>query len=495
MFSWKQALTACALASPTAWASHAAPVHDVQRLLGYGGAIPHFQSYLITGNREHLELARIDLEQAIKITEQQSADNLYAQRLLVTLQAYQSALPYAQNLKEQGKAAPDILARLPISEAEAISALSYWHNDWAMDERERQTNATLVAAAAVILIIALLTLLYRRRDYRQLVSQAIQDRRLFTHFDRTVTSLTDLKDTDGLGFFEIQGQTVAYASSAAQLMRADKPPTNIEELTGLFPAPYDNQFAMAIHQASQFKLSKTLDIKSPPNTWRITLEPIADTPHMLGLIQLLVPVSRKELENAQQTTLQIAFNRAARIKRLTSGLRQAKEQLTSLEKAAHKDPLTDLYNRLGFGERLRAEVQRARRKDQTLGVLMVDVDRFKVINDTYGHAVGDQALKLIADTLQRLVRSEGGDIVGRLGGDEFIVVLADASAEHANRTLKMARTLLASESIPQCPDESVRVDISGGAVTLNPTKDEPGEVIKLADAALYRAKEKRPAQA
>ena len=471
------------------------PVHQIQRLLGYGGAIPSLQNFLIAGNPEQIALAQVDIEQAIKIAEAHADSNTNAARVLITLQAYQRALPVALELRQEGLSPQQIQQRLQLSDTDALQALIRWQQQIDSENRTGGWVSIFVSVLAVLIITVLLTLLFKRRDYPQILRDSRQVRRSLNHLDRTLTGISDLKDTEGMGFFEVAGEQINHATSATRLMRADTPPQTLEQLLQLFPEPACHDLAHAIYQVQQLQVPLAIDIKSAQSRYRISLEPITGSDQILGLIQLLVPISRKELESAQKTTMQIASDRAGRIKRLTAGLRSAKEQLASLEKAAHKDPLTDLYNRLGFGERLRAEVQRARRKDQTLGVLMVDVDRFKAVNDTYGHAVGDQALKLIADTLQRLVRSEGGDIVGRLGGDEFIVVLADASAEHANRTLKMARTLLADEPIPQCPDESIRVDISGGAVTLNPARDEPGEVIKLADAALYRAKEQRSKQA
>lgn len=100
-----------------------------------------------------------------------------------------------------------------------------------------------------------------------------------------------------------------------------------------------------------------------------------------------------------------------------------------LEQLASTDPLTQLLNRRALTERLAGELDRARRYNHALALLMVDLDHFKQVNDTYGHPVGDQVLREIADTLLREVRTV--DIVARYGGEEFVVVLPEQGEEGA----------------------------------------------------------------
>lgn len=469
------------------------PVDQIQRLMGYGGFIHGFKNYVLRGEEEMLTQAELDLNQVLSIIQPLAQTDPNAQRVLVTLNAYQDAIEEARQLKRQGLPPEQIDDAVRVSDLDALKALGRLELEHANRQRMHSIQQTWIQGAGLLSIGAALFLAGLAHSYRRklngLTDQVNHANSAQHHFDRTLMTLNDLNDTEGLGFFEAEGKIIRQATSLARLMQAKQAPTDRDMLLKLFPIEIRKALKNHLSDVQQFATPKSVILKHEEKQFRLTLEPVAQSQRVLGVVQRLVPVSRKELVKAQQVTEQIATDRAGRIKRLTAGLREAKEQLASLEQAAHKDPLTDLYNRLGFGERLRAEVQRARRKNETLGVLMVDVDKFKRVNDEFGHAVGDQALKLVADTLQRLVRSEGGDIVGRLGGDEFIVVLADATAEHASRTLKMAKTLLADEIIPQCPDESIRVMISGGAVTLNPEKDEPGEVIKLADAALYKEKE------
>lgn len=474
------------------------PAGELHRLLGYGGFIHGLKNFVLRGNPETLTQAELDLEQAIALTEPYQ-DDINGQRLLVTLLAYQDMIARAREMHQQGASPTEIDRVIQVSDLDALKALNRWTNQVQADQQraERQTW-WLITATAISTLLCLLFMgsqFYFMRRSRALIRQARGSELANHHLDRTLMGLTDLSDTDGLGFFQLQGNQVKHSGTLARLLHSLQMPNTLDDLCGLLPQAGRSALVDAVTRARAFSTPQRIDIATPPSTLRISLEPVPGSDQLLGLIQRLAPVRRHELESAQKTTEQIASDRAGRIKRLTQGLRQAKEQLATLERAAHKDPLTDLFNRLGFSERLRAEVQRARRKGQTLGVLMVDVDHFKHINDTYGHAIGDQALITVAETLQRLVRSDGGDIVGRLGGDEFIVILADANAQHGNRTLKMAKTLLADEEIPHCPDKDVRIEISGGAMTLNPATDEPGEIIKLADAALYEAKGQKREQA
>jgi two-component system, cell cycle response regulator len=159
-----------------------------------------------------------------------------------------------------------------------------------------------------------------------------------------------------------------------------------------------------------------------------------------------------------------------------------------LEHLATTDPLTQLSNRRALMERLGAELDRARRYALTLSVLMIDLDHFKSVNDTFGHGVGDEVLREVAKILEREARSV--DIVARMGGEEFVVALPETSREGA---------IVFAERIRQRVEESqlftgeqyswLRVTVSIGSATVPEipamTTDE---FLAAADAALYRAK-------
>ncbi len=163
--------------------------------------------------------------------------------------------------------------------------------------------------------------------------------------------------------------------------------------------------------------------------------------------------------------------------------KRAEEQLTHL---AHYDVLTNLPNRVLFYDRLRHALAQARRHQYTVGVMFIDVDRFKNINDTLGHAVGDILLQQVSQRLSGAIRT--ADTVGRLGGDEFAIVLSSiAAADHAQA---VADKIIAQFSEPfRLGKAEVYVTASVG-ITLYPhDATDQDALIRNADIAMYRAKE------
>ncbi|HXT48242.1 MAG TPA: diguanylate cyclase [Gemmatimonadaceae bacterium] len=157
-----------------------------------------------------------------------------------------------------------------------------------------------------------------------------------------------------------------------------------------------------------------------------------------------------------------------------------------LEVLALTDALTQTLNRRALMDRLESELDRARRYSLTLSLLMVDLDHFKTVNDTFGHLAGDEALRGVARVLQREARSV--DVVARYGGEEFVVILPETGEEGAVKVAERIRARVAeqpSEGVAAIPSVTVSV---GVATVLSTGIQAPEEVIALADEALYRAK-------
>ncbi|MBF0271011.1 MAG: EAL domain-containing protein [Magnetococcales bacterium] len=157
-----------------------------------------------------------------------------------------------------------------------------------------------------------------------------------------------------------------------------------------------------------------------------------------------------------------------------------------LERLAFYDALTGLPNRMFFQERLAQDLARARRMEAQLALMFIDLDRFKWVNDTLGHAAGDNLLKQISQRLRDCVRES--DTVARLGGDEFTIILADlANTDHV---AQVAQKLIATVCEPvHILEQNVYVGASVG-IALFPTDSGNQEtLIKLADMAMYQAKE------
>jgi two-component system, cell cycle response regulator len=159
-----------------------------------------------------------------------------------------------------------------------------------------------------------------------------------------------------------------------------------------------------------------------------------------------------------------------------------------LEQLAQTDPLTQLLNRRALTERITAEMERALRYDSTLALLMIDLDHFKRVNDTYGHLVGDDVLRDVAQLLSQTIR--GSDIVARYGGEEFLVLLPeteDGGAESFAERLREAveQHEFAKDSLA----EALKLTASVGVAVFPAARIENVEdLFQRADAALYRAK-------
>jgi len=155
--------------------------------------------------------------------------------------------------------------------------------------------------------------------------------------------------------------------------------------------------------------------------------------------------------------------------------------------AADRDPVTGLYNHRAIHQRLRVEFQRAVAVDKPLSVVMMDLNDFKLFNDTYGHPVGDDVLKQVASALS--ASSRPGDLLGRYGGDEFIAVLPDTDLDTAVDVAKSVQDRMSSVGFKRHNDErTVPVTLSFGVAAYPQNGTTRHELLTLADSNLYEAK-------
>jgi diguanylate cyclase (GGDEF)-like protein len=157
-----------------------------------------------------------------------------------------------------------------------------------------------------------------------------------------------------------------------------------------------------------------------------------------------------------------------------------------LEKSARTDALTGLYNRQYLEESIEKIVNQAKRSETPYGILMADIDYFKMINDTYGHDVGDEAIRVIAQTLEENTRES--DLVVRYGGEEFIVLLYNCDAEYVKSIAEKIRVAFSKKKIKAGNGISFSKTISIGAGIYPEQSESFWKVIKFADVALYHAK-------
>lgn len=162
----------------------------------------------------------------------------------------------------------------------------------------------------------------------------------------------------------------------------------------------------------------------------------------------------------------------------TQELKQARDDL---ERLAETDPMTRLYNRMKMDNLLTTEIQRAQRYQTTFSIILFDLDNFKDINDTRGHQIGDQLLEELASVIRYRVRNT--DVIGRWGGDEFLIISPETNLEDAALLAETIRITLSTHTFKN----NIRITSSFGVATWleNDSKDT---LIDRADKALYKAK-------
>ncbi len=161
--------------------------------------------------------------------------------------------------------------------------------------------------------------------------------------------------------------------------------------------------------------------------------------------------------------------------------------MSELEYYSTHDPLTGLHNRRYFNEMLEYEIGRSERHNHEFTILMLDLDDFKDVNDTFGHPCGDSVLKLVAEAMNSFVRK--GDLVTRIGGDEFAIILTETGKENANIVAEKLRTELKKIQFDGTNEKTFHVTTSIGIVTYPTDAKSASDLMTGVDLGLYRAKE------
>lgn len=172
--------------------------------------------------------------------------------------------------------------------------------------------------------------------------------------------------------------------------------------------------------------------------------------------------------------------------RVHQQLRTIRRLQDELAADATHDPLTGLCNRRRLRTVMDDAVAHARARHEPLSMLMIDIDHFKAINDTYGHHVGDRALVALADILRRSTRE--ADELTRFGGEEFTVLMPGVTAEQAAERAEGVRSRCERSSVARGLTGEIRLTVSIGVACLSPGVESPRELLEAADQALYQAK-------
>jgi len=207
--------------------------------------------------------------------------------------------------------------------------------------------------------------------------------------------------------------------------------------------------------------------------------PIIQSGAVGSVVQLVV--NREEGSNLQEVMpfLSVYLREAAPVI-------EAKRLMDTLRESNLRDAMTGLHNRRFLEEYVDTLVATSSLRKTQISILMLDVDYFKKVNDTYGHDAGDTVLKAVARTLQRAVRSS--DLVIRYGGEEFMVILQDSSNNYADNVAEKIRKTV-EETKVQLPGTILQKTISIGVADFPTDSDTFWQAVKFADVALYKAKE------
>ncbi|RMF16130.1 MAG: diguanylate cyclase [Gammaproteobacteria bacterium] len=203
-------------------------------------------------------------------------------------------------------------------------------------------------------------------------------------------------------------------------------------------------------------------------------------------------LARKAQAEALEAEREYSSKLEEQVEERTSALKEAMEKLEEanrrLERQSHIDELTGVYNRRFFNQRYDMEFRRAQRQHEPLSIIMIDIDHFKRLNDTYGHLFGDQCLQAVALVLKGC-NHRPADTVARYGGEEFVVLLPNTPREGARVVAERIRQEVAKIRVRNGQEE-VSMTVSLGVATVTPDATmTPARLLDKADSALYLAKE------
>jgi diguanylate cyclase (GGDEF)-like protein/PAS domain S-box-containing protein len=285
--------------------------------------------------------------------------------------------------------------------------------------------------------------------------------------ERLVSSLSD-----GMIVLDSQNRIIDINQPAMQMIGL--PDVNLigKDLGEI--APLTRAF---VQQATEQELTTQIDFGAANEShFDVLISPLYENKMVIGRLIIFRDITeRKQAQEALQKANQ----------QLEIQLSEIRALQASLQEQAIRDPLTDLYNRRFLNETITHEFHRAERLKQSLSIGLLDIDRFKAINDMYGHIAGDAYLVMLANLVRQHTRKS--DIVCRYGGEEFLLVLPDTTLGSAAQQAEKLRGLCA-EAVLEFDGKAIRATISLGVAAYPEHGATYDEIIHKADQALYLSK-------
>jgi len=278
---------------------------------------------------------------------------------------------------------------------------------------------------------------------------------------------------------------VCYVSDEGTIYFTNEP---MENLVGAPPAGLLNKdFLTLFSQQEQGDIQSAIEEARREGKSRIPTNLVL--PGKDKTVPVLLRLIRYDQQGSRKTAFYALLLDLTELIEALDTERELRKINRELEDLAVTDPLTGLYNRRYFDQRYCEELKRARRHKTPIAIMMVDLDRFKDINDTYGHQVGDEVLVSAAHCLKETVR--GSDFLARFGGEEFVVVILQATAEGVIPAAIRIRMMIQNAST-NTDRGVIQTTASIGICCFDPAEEdlEDGELLRRADEALYEAKNK-----
>lgn len=279
------------------------------------------------------------------------------------------------------------------------------------------------------------------------------------------------------------GDFISESCNTAQEKTFNLEPNQLNSvnLKDLFDESTYKTIADRYTQCIKLKKSLTYDESAVLGTeerfWNTTILPVFDNENKSVRI---FGISREitELKNLEK---ELYSANEALERQVEERTRELTESLVKIKEISIRDPLTDLFNRRKLDESLEYEVKRAKRYEDALGLILIDIDDFKNINDQYGHQLGDTVLVEFANILRSSVRET--DIVGRWGGEEFLVICPQCDLEASKVLAEHIRANVASFIFTEVEHQTASLGVS----TLQ-GDEMPHDILKRVDKALYKSK-------